>query len=566
MLAAEYVRVSQLIPYVSVYTVFSGLSATVTGLLALYVYRQYATDFRSGTADSSGHPDLVRPFLVLLMVFVVSAFGYALVTVDGPTELGFGLVTTVLVSVPWSMFALRYAGWGYLITRSRVAILSIPVLAVTVLMSIPVVTGIPIESIPGSVRLAVSFAQLGVVGVVFVTVGFILFATYRHGTLTLASGATVVLPVALLLFVSQVTRPRVPVFSTTVLTGSYVVLAATLVTSVVRYDVLETRPGTGVIGERLVVEKMNEAVLVVGREGDIVRANESGKDVFGPDVEGTQFADVFGRSVTNVSEGETIEHWTESGRMLFDPRISALTNSRDRRLGHAVTLIDVTDREIRRQRIQVLNRILRHNLRNNVDVIKANAEVAAADRQSSDPPFETIYDAAEELEGLSLDARRIQNLITDSEAPKTPVEVESTLQTVVETVVETRQGQATVAIDVPPVTVQTNERLLMFALENVVENAVEHTDSPEPRVKIRGSVTATGVRIRVLDDGPGIPESEREVLETGREEPLAHATSMGLWGTKWAVETLGGTLSIGESDLGGAAVCLELPGSEAKDA
>jgi hypothetical protein len=37
---------------------------------------------------------------------------------------------------------------------------------------------------------------------------------------------------------------------------------------------------------------------------------------------------------------------------------------------------------------------------------------------------------------------------------------------------------------------------------------------------------------------------------------------MGLWGTKWAVETLGGTLSIGESDLGGAAVCLELPGSD----
>jgi signal transduction histidine kinase len=429
-------------------------------------------------------------------------------------------------------------------------------------MSVPVLTGVPLESIPGSVRLAVSFAQLGVVGVVFVTVGFILFATYRHGTLTLASGVTVVLPVALLLFVSQVTRPRVPVFSTTVLTGSYVAVAATLVISVTRYDVLETRPGTGMIGERLVVEEMDEAVLVVGREGDIVRANESGKRVFGPDIEGEQFADVFGRSVTNISETETLEHWTDSGRMRFDPRISALTNSRDRTLGHAVTLIDVTDREIRRQRIQVLNRILRHNLRNNVDVIKANAEVAAADGQSSDSPFETIYDAAEELEGLSLDARRIQNLITESEAPKTSVAIESTLQTVVETAVETRRGQATVAIDVPAVTVQTNERLLQFALENVIENAVEHTDSVDPRIEVRGSVTPTGFRLRILDDGPGIPESEREVLETGREEPLAHATSMGLWGTKWAVETLGGTLSIGESDLGGAAVCLELPGSD----
>jgi signal transduction histidine kinase len=565
LVAAEYVGVSELIPFVSVYTVFSGLSATVTGLLAVYVYRQYATDPASEAAGSGGHPDLVRPFLVMLTVFVVSAFGYALVTVDGATELGFGLATIVLVSVPWSVFALRYAGWGYLITRARIALFAIPVLAVTALMAGPVLTGISVEAIPGSVRLAISFAQLGIVGVVFVTVGFILFAAYRHGTLTLTSGLTVVLPVALLLFVSQVTRPRVPVFSTTVLTGSYVVLAATLVTSVTRYDVLETRPGTGMIGERLVVEKMDEVVLVVDREGDIVRANETAEQVFGPDIEGRQFADVFGRSLTRVSEGETIEHWTDSGRMRFDPRISALTNSRDRTLGHAVTLIDVTDREIRRQRIQVLNRILRHNLRNNVDVIKATAEIAAEDRQSADSPFETIYDAAEELEGLSLDARRIQDLITDSEAPKTPVEIESTLQTVVETVVETRRGQATVTIDAPPVTVQTNERLLLFALENVVENAVEHTDSAEPRVEIRGSVTGTGVRVRVLDDGPGIPESEREVLETGREEPLAHATSMGLWATKWAVETLGGTLSIGESDLGGAAVCLDLPGGEADD-
>lgn len=566
LLGVEYVRVSQLIPFVSVYTVFSGLSATVTGLLAVYVYRQYATGSESGTAGSGGHPDLVRPFLLMLIVFVVSAVGYALVTVDGPSELGFGLATIVLVSVPWSMFALRYAGWGYLVTRFRIALFSIPVLAVTALMAVPVVTGVPVESIPGSVRLAVSFAQLGIVGVVFVTVGFILFATYRHGTLTLASGATVVLPVGLLLFVSQVTRPRVPAFSTTVLTGSYVVLAATLVLSVTRYDVLETRPGTGMIGERLVVEKMDEAVLVVGREGDIVRANETAEQVLGSDIEGEQFVDVFGRSVTNVSEEGTIEHWTDSGRMRFDPRISALTNSRDRTLGHAVTLIDVTDREIRRQRIQVLNRILRHNLRNNVDVIKANAEVRADDRQSSDSRFKTIFDAAEELEGLSLDARRIQDLITDSETPKTPVEIESTLETVVETVMETRREEATATIDVPAVTVRTNERLLTFALENVVENAVQHTDSADPRVEIRGSVTETGVRIRVLDDGPGIPESEREVLETGREEPLAHATSMGLWGIKWAVETLGGTLSIGESDLGGAAVRLDLPGSEAEDA
>lgn len=565
LLDVEYVRVTELLPVVSSYTVFSGLSAMVIGLLAVSLYRQYAVDSGSETVDSSRHPDLVRPFLLLLVVFVVSAFSYALVTIDGPSELGLGLATVVLVSVPWSIFALRYAGRGYLVTRFRIALFATPVLVVAVLMAVPVMTGVRTEAIPESVQLAISFAQLGIVGVVFVTVGFILFATYRHGTRTLASGVVVVLPVALLLFVSQVTRPDVPVFSTTLLTSSYVVLTVTLVISVTHYDVLSTRPGTGMIGERLVVEKMDEAVLVVGRQGDIVRANETAEQVFGPAIEGEQFADVFGRPVMDLSETDTIEQWTEHGRMRFDPRISALSNSQDRQLGHAITLIDVTDREIRRQRIQVLNRILRHNLRNNVDVIKANAAVAADEDQSADSPFETIFDAAEELEGLSVDARRLQQLITDSETSTTAVEVDSTVEEVVENVMDTRQGQATVTIDVPSVTMRTNRRLLTFALEGVVENAVEHTDSANPRVEIRGSVTETGVRLEVFDDGPGIPESEREVLETGREDPLAHATSMGLWGIKWAVETLGGDLSLGESELGGAAVYIDLPGREAED-
>jgi len=84
---------------------------------------------------------------------------------------------------------------------------------------------------------------------------------------------------------------------------------------------------------------------------------------------------------------------------------------------------------------------------------------------------------------------------------------------------EGHQRRATVTVDMPSVTVRTNERLLRFAFENVIENAVEHTDGAEPRVEIRGSQTGTGVRIRVLDDGPGIPESERAVLEREREDP-----------------------------------------------
>jgi signal transduction histidine kinase len=343
-----------------------------------------------------------------------------------------------------------------------------------------------------------------------------------------------------------------------VLTVTYVAVAAIAILSVTRYDVLSVRPGTGTLGERLAVEKMDEAVFVVGRRGDIARANETATRLFGAGIEGEGFDDVLGCPVAALRERDAIERWTQGGRMRFDPRVSTLTGTGGRTLGHTVTLLDVTDREIREQRIQVLNRVLRHNLRNNIDVIRARVEAAADEGRGADAHFEAVLDAAEELEGLGSEARRIEKLVADPDTPEAAVDLKTAVEAAVEAAVDTRAG-ATVTVEVPPVTVRTNERVLAFALETVVENAVTHNDSPDPRVEVRGSVTETGVRVRVADDGPGIPRSERAVIEAGQEDPLAHATSLGLWGTKWAVETLGGELSFGDSDLGGAVVSIDLP-------
>jgi signal transduction histidine kinase len=76
----------------------------------------------------------------------------------------------------------------------------------------------------------------------------------------------------------------------------------------------------------------------------------------------------------------------------------------------------------------------------------------------------------------------------------------------------------------------------------------------------------SGIRIAVVDDGPGIPDDERSVIETGEEDPLEHASSLGLWGSNWAVQAMGGSLSFDESDLGGTAVVVALPDVMIRDA
>jgi signal transduction histidine kinase len=64
----------------------------------------------------------------------------------------------------------------------------------------------------------------------------------------------------------------------------------------------------------------------------------------------------------------------------------------------------------------------------------------------------------------------------------------------------------------------------------------------------------------VADNGPGIPDAEWAVIEAGREESQDHLTSLGLWGTKWAVQRMGGELSRRDREgASGAVVVIDLP-------
>jgi signal transduction histidine kinase len=316
-----------------------------------------------------------------------------------------------------------------------------------------------------------------------------------------------------------------------------------------RHNLLHDRPGTGTLGERVAVSEMDEVVFVIDRAGRLAQVNAAATATFGPTGEATDLRDVVGHDIDMLTERATVECRTVDGLRQFDPRVTDLRNSHGELLGYTVTLFDVTDREIRQQRLQVLNRILRHNLRNRLDVIRAHAEEAA----NAD-----IIENADQLDRLSSEARRIETLMQRAGTTQTSTHLPTVVDEVVEAVTEQYPAVET-NVDVPDVTLEIDRGLCRYALEQLVENAVEHNDTEQPRVVVNGAVTATGPRITVADNGPGIPAAEREVITAGTEHDLAHGRSLGLWGTNWAVQTLGGALSFEASELGGAAVVVDLP-------
>ena len=523
------------------------LSVAVVCWTAVRVYRK-----RYGVPDST-YTDLRISYLgfCISVAAALAGLGVSRVLFDVPQNRA--AILSLMVFLPWAVFGIIAAGRGHLITRRRLS-LSVVVFA---LAFGPAVADIAVDrfDITTFQFLSVFFSLFALIlfATVFVVSGVVLVSAHRHRSLSLVHGFVVVLPVVAIMLVVQLSRPSLPVFNDAVLVTVSLTTAGTMALLPTRYDLLRRRPGTSTVGERTATREMDESIVTVERDGALARANRAATELFGSATDEVPFPDVIGQDITALADRETIECWTEAGHKQFDPRVTELTNAYDEVVGYTIILIDVTDREIRRQRIEVLNRILRHNIRNNLDVIKADAELVDDEERAA-----SILDTTDTLDGLSADARRIESLLRRSQDNHSPAEIASLVTSVTETVAS-EHPEVTIALDFPDRSFRADAELCRFAFRNVVENAAVHNDGADPRIEVRGIETESGMRVVVADDGPGIPEAERSVIEDRTETPQSHGSSLGLWGTNWAVRQLGGELSFRESDLGGTAVVIELP-------
>lgn len=99
------------------------------------------------------------------------------------------------------------------------------------------------------------------------------------------------------------------------------------------------------------------------------------------------------------------------------------------------------------------------------------------------------------------------------------------------------------------------------ALINLVRNAAEAVaDQAQPVVVIRGRALGDGgYRLTVEDSGPGIPGDDIESVFRPMTTTKSSGMGLGLSVTRTIVDSHGGSLSVGRSDLGGAAFSIDLP-------
>jgi PAS domain S-box-containing protein len=226
---------------------------------------------------------------------------------------------------------------------------------------------------------------------------------------------------------------------------------------------------------------------------------------------------------------------------------------------------DITDRRRRERYFRVVNRILRHNLRNELNVV-----FGFASEISNEAEDEQIADYAERIEttgrrlaDLAEGAAGIRRVVEEGTVDDpVPVSVGRVAAAVGAEYAE-RFPEARVDVAVRDDIVVRGDGRLEEAIGHLVENAVVHSRDDETVVEITAErhPDAGIIAVHVADDGPGVPDGVREVITGEREvTQLTHNTGIGLWIVAWIVEAYGGEVAFGPGiDGDGTTVTLRLP-------
>jgi PAS domain S-box-containing protein len=269
-------------------------------------------------------------------------------------------------------------------------------------------------------------------------------------------------------------------------------------------------------------------------------------------------------------EREMIDGHRDGGEIILDQTIAPIESDRGDVEGFVAVNRDVTERREREERLRrakeelvVLNRVVRHDIRNDMAVILGWAELLENHVESATAAeyLEKILRSGEHVVELTQVARDyVQSLTGDAETALKPTPLRPTLENEVALRREA-YPEATIRVvgEIPDVEVRANE-MLSAIFRNLLNNAVQHNDRDTPTVEVTGEVRAGEVRVSVADDGPGVPEGrQRAIFEEGEFGLDSDGSGIGLYLVRTLLDDYGGDIRVEDNDPRGAVFTVTLP-------
>ena len=324
------------------------------------------------------------------------------------------------------------------------------------------------------------------------------------------------------------------------------------------------------------IESSTDLLAALDADQQFLFANETYCEYHGVEqatIEGRPLADVVSADaydrlephVARALAGDTVHYemvrdHPDLGARLLDVRYYPLWGIDGEVRGYGSTIRDITERNERINQLHKIDRILRHNARNSLNVITGHAEMIESEGDTAIRTHASkILETSDSLLDTFDKERRITRLLADAPERKR-LDVTKIVHAAAETVRQ-QYPDARISVSTPSKALAKASTHLSAAIIELIENAIQHAEEPTPAVTVAVSTSEDGAVVEIRDRGPSIPDVEVDDMATDPVvDPLNHGRGIGLWFVSLVVRRSGGRLEFDQNDPDGNVVRVVLNG------
>ena len=336
-------------------------------------------------------------------------------------------------------------------------------------------------------------------------------------------------------------------------------------------DFLDLTP----VARETLLGEIEDATVVIDERGRLGYHNRAAEELFGiaPEYAGMPVDDVFlGETnrrldqFTETDNSETeVEMTLDGERRYFSVSTSPLDGSRGRALVfHEITAQRENRLRVEQQRdsLETLNKVLRHDIRNDLQLITAYADFLdeECDTEDQQQYVTTIGESADHAVGLTQTAQELSQVMLSDSTEQQQVDLRTILT---DEVSEARALYPDAAVEfgteIPSVTLVAND-MISSVFRNLIKNAIQHNTKEVAEVTVSATDHGETVTVGVSDNGPGVSDGQKEtIFGSGARGLDSSGTGIGLHLVDTLVDAHGGEAWVEDNEPDGAVFCVELP-------
>lgn len=338
---------------------------------------------------------------------------------------------------------------------------------------------------------------------------------------------------------------------------------------------------------RRVIDLVPDLIFAKNREGTYLLANEATAEAYGRSPEAVEGrtdpelipdmdqSEAFRKDDLEVIESGEPKFIPEEELTKADGETRLLQTSKipytvpgtgeDAILGYARDITELkeyeTELESQRDNMDVLNKVMRHDIRNDLQLVLAYAETAKPHVDAEGEEYlEQVLEAAREAVEITEVARDVTDVMLQSAVDPHPKNLQAVLTDVTEaTRASNENAVITIEGRLPSVEVRADD-MLNSVFRNCLKNAIYHNDKPVPEVTVRAEREGDRAVVRIADNGPGIPDDRKEaIFQEGKMGLDSEGTGLGLYLVKTLVDRYEGAVAVEDNEPSGAVFVVELP-------